>query len=187
MLSPGQWLGQWEAKLRSQETLREAMAQLDARDIHLASDVAGLQEHLLGRLRVGGEPGRLELSYQTTNREQAKGVLEALSRAAVGRQMLEDRAAGRADTLQQVRAAQVDASPVSDVRLRISTVIFAVMTAGAVGLWVGLRWWLGRRRRVLASAPAELAVLDKPEAWSPVRLKMPTLVGGSSDETRAAA
>ena len=81
----------------------------------------------------------------------------------------QDRAAARPDSAQYSKVATLQDSPVRDIRLALAMALFGCFSVVTATVWWIMRAWLKRTSKVFDDQAPELAILDKPETWSPLR------------------
>ncbi len=143
--------------------LKESLSQLEQRGIRLFNSTQALADHLDKQLTISGQPGKIELAYQTQDKDLCVPLLESVGRAIVGFQLAQDRLANRKDTIQIARAAKRLPDPVRDDRLKITGITFSILLGICLVAWLLLRTWLKRTQRMfgIENAP-ELEPLSEP-------------------------
>lgn len=164
------WFSEFKQDLTSTTVMNETLNQLDQRGIRLFTSPPQLATHFDEHLTVAGNPGRVELTYSSSQPEYVVGVLDALGKAVVAYQMSLDRANGVADRMTVLQNAERNAAAVQDDSLKYMAISFASIAGVALVLGLLIRVALGRSRRIMAEADdiPVLATLDKPGTWSPV-------------------
>ncbi|MEM7627765.1 MAG: hypothetical protein AAF333_19400 [Planctomycetota bacterium] len=160
------WFAEFKEDLTSPTVMNETLSQLDQRDIRLFTSPTQLAVHFDEHLTVAGNPGRVELTYSSTQPEFVVGVLDALGKAIVAYQMSLDRANGVSDSIKILQKAERNATAVQDDSLKYMAISFASIAGVALVLGLLIRVALGRSRRLMAEADdiPVLATLGQPPA-----------------------
>lgn len=164
------WMTQFRQSVTADPVMNTTLEQLDQRGIRLFTSPAQLASHFAENLTITGNAARIELTYTSEQPEYVVGVLDALGKAIVARQMSIDRAAGQADSIKILQSAERNNTASQDDTLIYMGISFAAIAGIALILGLLIRVALGRSKKIMDEAdgiPA-LSTLDKPGTWSPI-------------------
>lgn len=147
--------------------LRETVSLMAQRGVRGLSEPELLKAVLQRDLTLGSPaPGKLEMVLRSKDKDQMLGVLEAMGRARISYQMMQDRQAGRENSVKIAQAPTRDETPVQDGRLKLSAQIFVGLVVGLGLLIAAMRWWLLRAKRVFDAQHHDgLKELEGEEHW----------------------
>ena len=173
--SDEQWIASFRETAMSEAVLASTLTYMDRADsgaVRIASNTEELAAHLSDHLTVQGTAGRGELLYRTANKDEAKPVLEALTKATAIAMTIHDNEEFGEPRTEVNQSAALIPHPVANGRvdqLKLSGIIFAGLALVGVGAWLLMRMMMLRSKRMFGDDQLpQLTSLDKPETWSPL-------------------
>ncbi len=178
------WLTKQHQLMVGDEMLEEAVRLGAQRGVRIFEDVGAMRDALTRGLVVTLlEPGKMTLELRHTNPVLAVDVLDSLGRAFINHHTMEDRIAGRPNSMRTFQASARDPQPVEDDRLMASVVAFVVTFVFVALMALIFRWWLSRAIGIFESQSIpELEELDDSDRWPEEAAREAGAVGQEDEE-----